>query len=223
MFTGLVECIGDVANVTKRRQGMSATLKAAFPAPNDLKTGDSVAVDGSCLTVTTIHGDTLFDVDISPETVNMTTLSAIAAGAKVNLERSLTPASRMGGHMVSGHVDGICRLHRMEQRGDFNRWELDIPADLARFIAPKGSITLGGVSLTVNRFVADARIELMLIPQTLSSTTLGLRRPGDDLNIEVDMLARYVARLMESFSRPAGAQDEHLKTLLSSMSSDNEW
>jgi len=223
MFTGLVECIGEVVATQKRRQGVTATLKASFPPPNDLKLGDSVAVDGSCLTVTAIHNANSFDADISPETLNLTTLSTIASGAKVNLERSLTPSSRMGGHMVSGHVDGTCRLHRIEQRGDFNRWELDIPADLARFIAPKGSITLSGVSLTVNRFVTDTVIELMLIPQTLSSTTLGLRRPGDTLNIEVDMLARYVARLMTSFSQPTGANDTHLKTLLSSMSSDNEW
>ena len=223
MFTGLVECIGEIVATQKRRQGVTVTLKASFPPPNDLKLGDSVAVDGSCLTVTAIHNETSFDADISPETIEVTTLSDLSTGTKVNLERSLTPSSRMGGHMVSGHVDGTCRLHRIEQRGDFNRFELDVPPDLAAFIAPKGSITLSGVSLTVNRFVSDTVIELMLIPQTLTSTTLGLRRPGDTLNLEVDMLARYVARLMASFSQPSGANDARLKTLLSSMSTDNEW
>ena len=195
MFTGLVETIGTL----RRRAGSPvarATIEARFTGA--LVLGESIAVNGVCLTVDRIT-DGGFEADMSEETLARTTLGALPLGSKVHLERATPAGGRLGGHIVAGHVDGVGHVVEREPRGDAMRLSTRIPADLAPFVAPKGSITIDGVSLTVNgvKDEGDTFIEVMLVPHTLAATFLGDLRPGDRANIEVDVLARYVARWLE--------------------------
>lgn len=196
MFTGIISDIGTVVQV-EMRGDMRARIACLYDmAGVDL--GASIACDGVCLTVVEKGAD-WFDVDISAETLSKTNIGANgwAAGRRLNLERALRVGDELGGHIVSGHVDGVARIEEMHDEGDSTRVSFSAPAALARFIAEKGSVALNGTSLTVNE-VEDNRFGVNLIPHTQSVTTWGDARPGDAVNLEIDTLARYVARLAET-------------------------
>ena len=162
---------------------------------NAVPMGASVCHAGCCLTVVEKDGD-VFATDVSAETLSKTTLGSWGTGTKINLEPSLKVGDELGGHIVSGHVDGVATIIAIEKEGDSRRLTIEAPEDLAKFIAPKGSITLDGISLTVNE-VSGNQFGINIIPHTWEITTLGLRNVGDTLNIEIDLMARYAARLME--------------------------
>ncbi len=194
MFTGIINDIGKVAAC----DGGRFSLRCAYPVES-IAIGASIACDGACLTatrVTQVGNGCEFTVDVSNETLSRTTLSDWQPGDRVNLERPLKAGDEFGGHIVAGHVDGVGRIVEMHADGLSRRLILEVPAELARYVAPKGSVTLAGISLTVNE-VAKSRFGVNVIPHTLTHTTLGAKKPGDRLNVEVDLLARYVARLME--------------------------
>jgi riboflavin synthase len=192
MFTGIVTHIGRVADVAARGD-TRLVIEAAFEAAPAL--GASIACAGCCLTVVET-GPGRFAVDASAETLSLTTLGAWMPGTRVNLERALKVGDELGGHIVSGHVDGLARLVSVSPEGGSHRLVIEAPEALARFIAPKGSVALDGVSLTVNS-VEGRRFGVNIIPHTWSATTLGGLQPGQAMNLEIDMLARYVARLTE--------------------------
>jgi riboflavin synthase len=210
MFTGLVECSGRV--VRRASRGPSERLVLASPLIG-LVLGESVAVNGACLTVVEDHGGT-FEADVSAETLEKTTLGELAPGAEVNLERSLKVGDRLGGHLVAGHVDGVARLVDVTASGDARRLSFEAPALLAPFIAPKGSVALQGVSLTVND-VSGRRFGVMLIPHTLAVTNLKELRPGSRVNLEIDLVARYVVRYLTATRElPAADPDASLRAAL---------
>lgn len=195
MFTGLVEAVGSVKARAVRPSGARLEIDTPF---GDLGLGDSVAVSGACLTVTSLAG-TAFSADCSKETLDKTTLGDLVPGAPVHLERALLPTTRLGGHLVSGHVDGVGMLRSMRRVGDAEDVWFDAPDAVLRYVAEKGSIAVDGVSLTVNAL--DVRgFSVMLIPHTLSKTTFGRRGVGARVNLEVDLLARYVERLLRGTS-----------------------
>jgi riboflavin synthase len=205
MFTGIVQEIGAIRRSETRageRGGADRRLEIACSTiPRDrLELGASVAVDGVCLTVAA-QGASSFFADVSGETLGLTTLGAKAAGARVNLEPSLRAGDSLGGHWVSGHVDGLAEVLSTAADARSLRVELSAPAALARYIARKGSVTLDGVSLTVND-VSGTRFAINLIPHTLEVTTLGRVQPGARLNLEIDLLARYVERLSSTPGTP---------------------
>jgi riboflavin synthase len=194
MFTGIISDIGEVA----AREGGRFTVRCGY-VPTSIGIGASIACDGACLTATRVvsaERGCLFDVDVSNETLGRTTLGSWKAGTPINLERALKAGDELGGHLVSGHVDGVATLIGTQPDGDSRRLALEVPEGLAPYVAPKGSVTLDGISLTVNE-VTGNRFGVNVIPHTLTHTTLGAKKPGDRLNFEVDLLARYVARLME--------------------------
>ena len=191
MFTGLVDCKAAVAQVVDAPPGKRLVIEAAEIAA-DAALGDSISVSGCCLTVVAIEGG-LLAFEAGPETLRLTTLGQLAPGGEVNLERSLRLGDRMGGHLVTGHVDGVGRV---ESRADDQEWStfwISAPPALMRQMATKGSITVAGVSLTLNEVTAD-RFSVGLIPHTLEVTTLGNLQQGDAVNLETDLLAKYVER-----------------------------
>ena len=193
MFTGIIEETGTLGGIRKGQH--SAVLRInARKVLEGVKTGDSIAVNGVCLTVTACGGGE-FTADVMPETVRLTSLARLRPGARVNLERALSPAGRLGGHIVSGHVDACGRVVAVEQDGIARRVHVALEPGLLKYIARKGSVTLDGVSLTV--VAVDARsFAVSLIPQTRAATTLGALAPGSPVNVEVDLLARYAERLL---------------------------
>ena len=195
MFTGIVEAVGRVVSHERGREGVRIGVDAAALDLRDVAVGDSIAVAGCCLTVVDL-APPILHFDVSDETLGCTTGLALHTG--VNLERALRLSERLGGHLMSGHVDGVGEVVLFEPAGDaeagHRRLEVRVPAPLARYIAAKGSVAVDGVSLTTNT-VADARFTVNLIPHTLTVTTLGTLAPGDRVNIEVDLIARYVERL----------------------------
>jgi riboflavin synthase len=194
MFTGIITGIGTVLAV----EGGRFTIRSDYAAAS-IELGDSICHDGVCLTVTGIEPDgtgSRYTLDVSNETLSLTTLGAWRAGEKINLERALKVGDELGGHIVSGHVDGVARLAESRTDGESRRLTFEAPEALAPFIAPKGSVALDGTSLTVNE-VDGRRFGVNLIPHTLTVTTWGGKKPGDRVNIEIDPLARYVARLLE--------------------------
>jgi riboflavin synthase len=201
MFTGIITDIGRVRTV-ERRGDTRFVIATAF-AMDDVAIGASIACGGACLTVVEKTADS-FAVDVSAETLSKTTLGSWRDGSEVNLERSLTLGSELGGHLVTGHVDGLATLVSVEPEGDSHRLVVEAPEGLHGFIAAKGSVALDGVSLTVNS-VEGRRFGLNLIPHTWDHTTFRDRRVGDKLNMEVDLLARYVARLAETGTVPVSA------------------
>ena len=207
MFTGLVERTGTLARRSRRGPGYRLAVSAEF---SELELGESISVNGACLTVVNFdaHG---FEADVSLETAAKTTLGGLALGASVNLERAMKLGGRFGGHIVAGHVDAVAKLERITPAGEAQRWSIAYPAELARFIASKGSVTLDGVSLTVNA-VTDGALEVMVIPHTLAVTTLGVLKPGSPINLEVDTLARYAVRFLEVSG--AGEPEASLKAAL---------
>jgi riboflavin synthase len=193
MFTGIIQAVGEIKHVTPLADGVSLRVASGSLDLSDVKTGDSIAVNGVCLTVVTIT-DRLFSVDVSRETLNCT-VGMDEQGREVNLEKALRLSDRLGGHLVSGHVDGIGEVIEFTPTGESYLLVLRVPPPLLKYIAKKGSITVNGVSLTVNK-LADDKIEINLIPHTLAATTLKDLSAGAKVNIEVDMLARYVERLI---------------------------
>jgi riboflavin synthase len=194
MFTGIITDIGEVA----AREGGRFVIRSSYAAES-IAIGASIACDGTCLTATRVDragtGST-FAVDVSNETLARTTLGEWAPGRRLNLERALRAGDELGGHMVSGHVDGVGRIAAMSPDGQSRRFTIEVPSDVSRYIAAKGSVALDGISLTVNE-VGENRFGINIIPHTLTHTTLGSKKPGDRVNLEVDVVARYVARLME--------------------------
>ena len=193
MFTGIIEAVGQVQKVAASAGGMRMTVDAGPLPLDDVKLGDSIAVDGVCLTVIARNAK-LLDFDVSRETIACTT--GFAAGSAVNLERALRLADRLGGHLVSGHVDGTGTVVGFDQIGDNRRLAVEAPREIAQYIARKGSVAVNGVSLTVNA-VDGCRFEVNLIPHTLAATTLNALTIGMKTNLEVDLLARYAERLAE--------------------------
>jgi riboflavin synthase len=197
MFTGIITDIGVVKSLTQRGD-LTARIGTSYD-PDGIALGASIACDGVCLTVTAKgQGEDMawFDVDISAETVSKTAVGAWIVGRRLNLERALKLGDELGGHIVSGHVDGVAEVIAMADEGDSTRVTLRAPEELARYIAPKGSVALNGTSLTVNE-VSGAEFGINFIPHTKEATTWGDAAVGDRINLEIDTLARYVARLGE--------------------------
>lgn len=192
MFTGIVQAVGRIAASMPRGQDVRLTIDAGALDLSDVQLGDSIAANGVCLTVTGM-GQHSYDVDVSAETLRCT--AGFELNSEVNLEKALRLADRLGGHLVSGHVDGVGNVTRFEPAGDCFLLEVEAAPALAKYIAPKGSITVNGVSLTVNQ-VEGERFAVNLIPHTLEVTTLKHLKPGSRVNLEVDLLARYAERLM---------------------------
>jgi riboflavin synthase len=200
MFTGLITDLGRVRSADAQAGGMRLAIETAYPVES-LEIGASIACSGACLTVIESGAESgggaharWFSVDVSAETLNCTTLGGWRAGGLVNLERSLKLGDHLDGHLVSGHVDGVAAVVERRPDGDSIRYVFEAPADLSRFIAAKGSVALDGVSLTVNE-VDGHRFGVNIIPHTAEKTTFGALQPGERVNLEVDQVARYVARL----------------------------
>lgn len=196
MFTGLVGTVGTLIRKTTQGSGARFTMAAPEWASVPWVLGESIAVNGVCLTLIEGHDDQ-FSADLSRETLTRTALQAYSPGARVNLERALKVGDALGGHLVSGHVDGVATVVRLQRDGDGRLLTLDIPEDLTRYVARKGSLCVDGVSLTVNT-IAGALASFAIIPHTLSATTLGGLEPGMAINIEVDLIARYLERLVQN-------------------------
>ena len=204
MFTGIVEGLGQVQKIYPKGGGLGLAIKPPFRL-DGTQIGDSIAVNGACLTVTSLKGD-LFEVDVSYETLRRTTLGKLKVGEAVNLERALRLGDRIGGHLVTGHVDGVGRILNREDRGAFIFLAVEAPEEVAHYLVEKGSVALDGISLTVNR-VRGLVFELTIIPHTAEITTLKFRKPGDEVNLEADLLAKYV----EKFLRPYQKEDLEAK------------
>jgi len=194
MFTGIVTDMGEIRQ-TEQRGDLRARIGTGYDT-SGIEIGASIACDGVCLTVVALGPD-WFDVDVSAETVSKTNLDLWAAGRRVNLERALKVGDELGGHIVSGHVDGVAEVIAIAEEGDSTRVTLRAPQALARYIAPKGSVALNGTSLTVNE-VAGSDFGINFIPHTKQVTTWGTVQVGDRVNLEIDTLARYVARLQDT-------------------------
>lgn len=193
MFTGIIQSIGRIHHYEARGGDARMVIEGGGLDFSDVRMGDSIAVNGVCLTAVALTPST-FTVDVSAETLRCT--EGFAPGAEVNLEKAMRPIDRLGGHIVSGHVDGVGTVARFQPVGESHLLEIDAPANLARYIAAKGSITVQGVSLTVN-MVEGVRFSINLIPHTLAMTTLKQLKPGSRVNLEIDMVARYVERLTQ--------------------------
>jgi riboflavin synthase len=199
VFTGIVSDLGEVVEVSEQAEGLRRVSIACGYDPDTIDIGASIACSGPCLTVVK-RGRTdrgFFAVDVAAETLRVTTAGGWQRGTRLNLERSLKLGDELGGHLVSGHVDGIAELLTRDELPDMARLSLKVPADLSRFIAPKGSVALDGISLTVNEVAGDT-FSVLIIPHTLKVTTFGTLQVGDRLNLEVDQMARYAARLLET-------------------------
>jgi len=199
MFTGIITDVGEVTAVELRAQGLARLTIVCGYDPDSIAVGSSIACSGICLTVVAHgrkHDRGWFSVEAAAETLRVTTVGSWRRGTRVNLERALKIGDELGGHIVAGHADGLAHVTVREDTPDTARFSLRSPTALARFVAPKGSVALDGVSLTVNEVDGEA-FSVLIIPHTLKTTTLGLLRIGDATNLEVDLMARYAARLME--------------------------
>ncbi len=194
MFTGIIQAVGEVASLSPLGGDVRLRVDTGKLDMRDVQLGDSIAVNGVCLTAVEL-GEAAFAADVSRETLSLTSLGDLASGGRVNLEKALTLNTRLGGHLVSGHVDGLGKVIERHDDARSVRFVIEAPAELARYIAHKGSITVDGVSLTVNA-VNGARFELNIVPHTLRETIMDGYRPGTHVNLEVDLLARYLERLL---------------------------
>jgi riboflavin synthase len=194
MFTGIIQAVGEIAAMEPSGGDMRLRVQTGKLSLGDVGLGDSIATNGVCLTVTSLPGDGYW-ADVSIETLDFTTLGNLSPGAQVNLEKALTPESRLGGHIVSGHVDGVGEVVSLGEDGRSWRFVFRAPDNLAKYIAHKGSICVDGTSLTVNA-VNGAEFELNIIPQTMAETVFGDYKPGTKVNLEVDVIARYLERLV---------------------------
>ncbi|NOX75499.1 MAG: riboflavin synthase [Gammaproteobacteria bacterium] len=204
MFTGIIQATGEIRAIEQRDGDARLTIAVGKLDMSDVALGDSIAVNGVCLTAVRFDAH-CFVADVSGETLVCTTLGAVSPGARVNLEMAMLPTTRLGGHLVSGHVDGVAEITRRWSDARSERFRLRAPAGLAKYIAGKGSICVDGVSLTVNR-VDGAEFELNIVPHTLQQTTLGDVVAGQQVNLEVDIIARYLERLLqgEKAAEPGG-------------------
>lgn len=194
MFTGLIQSVGKVHSL--KRQGNAAQLQITSSLVDaDLQLGESIAVNGACLTLTALDENS-FSVDVSPETMNCTTLGTLRPNQLVNLERALSLSDRLGGHLVSGHIDCIATVRRRYQDQNAIRFEFGVPREVMRYLVEKGSVAIDGISLTVNRVESDM-FSVAVIPHSLEMTTLKSCREGSQVNIETDLLGRYVERLLQ--------------------------
>ncbi len=212
MFTGIILAVGKIARIEQKVGDVRLAIDTGKLSLADAGLGDSIAVNGICLTAVELseHG---FVADVSNETLSRTNLKQAATGTPVNLELALTPQTRMGGHIVSGHVDGLATLLEKKPDGRSIRFKFKAPNELAKYIAEKGSICINGISLTINT-VAGAEFSVNVVPHTLKETTLGFAEVGDKINLEVDLLARYMERLMKGEAAatcPAGVTENLLK------------
>jgi riboflavin synthase len=208
MFTGIIQSVGRIARLESRGGDARLHVDTADLDLSDVQLGDSIAVSGVCLTAVSLEVRG-FAADVSNETLSLTTLGKHKAGDPVNLEKALRLADRLGGHLVSGHVDGVGKVVSVTPDGRSQRWTFEVPAQLARYIASKGSICIDGTSLTVNE-VTGNRFGANLIPHTVEHTAFHARRAGDAVNIEVDVVARYIERLMGNGEAP-GIDENFLK------------
>jgi len=210
MFTGIILAVGKIASIQPKGGDFLVKIETGKLAIGDADLGDSIAVNGVCLTAVEL-GANYFCADVSNETMSRTGLKAAKVGAAVNLELALTPSTRLGGHIVSGHVDGLGKVVSKDQDGRSFRYKFKVPDELAKYIAEKGSICINGVSLTVNS-VDGAFFSVNIVPHTLKETTLGEMVAGTEVNLEVDLLARYMERLMkgEAAAKSCGAVTEEL-------------
>ncbi|MGD9657711.1 MAG: riboflavin synthase [Methylocystis sp.] len=198
MFTGIVTDVGEVVSIEPRGELRRLRIACSYDVES-IALGASIACSGVCLTVVAVARDgarTIFEVDAAAETLAVTTVGTWVEGTRINLERALRIGDELGGHLVTGHVDGVAKILSRDDFDDMSRFWIEAPHELSRFVAKKGSVALDGVSLTVNEVEGD-RFSVLLIPHTLAVTTLGARRAGEALDIEVDLMARYAARLSE--------------------------
>jgi riboflavin synthase len=193
MFTGIIEDVGTIAAIGKASGKWEISVRTALAGEN-FREGDSIAIDGVCLTVTKLDGNTFY-ADASLETLNLTTLKEKKAGSKVNIERAMKPDGRFGGHFVMGHVDGVGTIKNTRKEGDSTRLEVEVPADISRYIVRKGSVAIDGISLTVNEQHGNI-FTVNIIPYTASKTTIGAKNLRDKVNIETDIVGRYVESFM---------------------------
>lgn len=194
MFTGIIEAVGSIRSIKHHAKDMTITVDCGELDLSDVKLGDSIAHNGVCLTVTQLH-DNGYDVDISNETITRSGFSAIKTGFNINLEKAMQVSSRFGGHIVSGHVDGVGEITEINKLGSAVEYWIKAPDELAKYVAEKGSITVDGISLTTNA-IDGAAFKLTIIPHTISQTTMQHYQVGTRVNLEVDVVARYLERLL---------------------------
>ncbi len=194
MFTGLIEDLGTLQEIRTATDQARLTVATGLPMA-ELILGESIAINGVCLTVTAF-GDGVFSADVSPETLKCTTLGQLSTGCRVNLERALRLSDRLGGHLVTGHIDGKARIVERRQEGNTLRLSFQTDAAVSSLLVAKGSVTIDGISLTVNEVSEDA-FSLVVIPHTLAMTTLQDRKIGDEVNVETDLIGKYVARFLQ--------------------------
>jgi riboflavin synthase len=194
MFTGIIEELGKVSAIEKQPDAIRLTISCG-KVLSDLKRGDSISCSGTCLTAMEIDGNS-FTADVMLETLKRSSLSEVKVGDVINLERAMQHETRFGGHIVQGHVDGVGEIISREKSDNWDWVRIRIPADLMKYVVMKGSITIDGISLTVNE-VGDDHIAVSLIPETLEVTTLGYKNPGDKVNVEADVLAKHIERLLQ--------------------------
>lgn len=211
MFTGIIQAIGEISAIERKAGDFRLTIATGKLPLADVQLGDSIAVNGVCLTAVAL-GPRYFCADASNETWSRTTLSQALAGTQVNLELALTPTTRLGGHIVSGHVDGVGKIIAIQPDARSKRFTVQVPEYLARYVAEKGSICINGISLTVNE-VDGVNFGVNIVPHTLQETTLGSTMVGTAVNLEVDILARYLERLMQygTVANASGVTEELLK------------
>jgi riboflavin synthase len=195
MFTGIIEELGSVVAIEEQPDAKRMTFSGPI-VTSDVSRGDSIAVSGACLTAVEIEGST-FTADVMHETLRLTALGSLSVGSVVNLERAMNAATRFGGHMVLGHVDGVGEVVSREPSSNWEWVTIRIPSSLMKYVVLKGSITIDGISLTVNDVTSDT-VSFSLIPETLRLTTLGSKGPGDLVNVEADIMAKHIEKLMES-------------------------
>lgn len=193
MFTGIIEELGTIAATTPSKDGMRITIRANLVV-EDAREGDSIAVNGVCLTALDISLSS-FAADVSQETLDRSTLGALEIGSSVNLERAVTPQTRLGGHIVQGHVDGRGEFVSASQHGDFYTVVIRFPPEVSRYLVYKGSVSVEGISLTIAK-LSDDTFEIAVIPKTWAMTNLSRLKPGDPVNLEVDVIAKYVERML---------------------------
>jgi riboflavin synthase len=202
VFTGLVSELGSITSITRGESSAVFTIKAPQSVAG-LTVGDSIAVNGVCLTATSLTADS-FTADVMVQTLNLTSLSQVEAGSQVNLELAAKMDMRMGGHIVQGHIDGVATVLQLAPGEKWAQFDITVPAELMKYVVAQGSITLDGVSLTVGSFEDGSNlVTVWLIPETLAKTNLGGKKPGDLVNVEVDILAKYVERLMSKGAQNA--------------------
>src|SRR4051812_13933655 len=196
MFTGLIEEVGTIGSIERLEAGLRVFIEAGTVTA-DLAEGDSIAVNGVCLTALDVT-PTSFAAELSPETLERTTLSRLQPGTAVNLERAVTPQTRLGGHMVQGHVDGRGRLLSIKDEGDFHTVSIEYPREMSRYLVAKGSIAVEGISLTIAG-LTESSFDIAIIPKTWEFTNLSRLSVGDELNLEFDVIAKYVEKMVEAF------------------------